>query len=112
MDTPRIKMDEKLARYLEKSLLGGLAWPVDGDGHPEDAALLGDYPDRAVFENTMMSLRLYGIPAFEQGTAQLPFTKVLFGTSLHGAAVFVPQSMREDALYLLLNPPEESETEA
>ena len=106
-----IKLDEKMARYLEKSLLGGLSWPTDAEGLPEPAMLLEDYPDRTVFENVMMSLRMYGIPAFEQFGHEIPFTKVLFGSSLRGAKIYVPQSLREDAVFLLTTPPDPSEVD-
>ena len=80
-------------------------WPVDSAGEKEPAVFLANIPD---FNNeadfTINMLMAYGIPVFKSYNSEGSLGKLIIGTSAYGAALYVPQSMLEDAKALLENP--------
>lgn len=81
-----------------------IKWPVGEDGKPERAVELLHEPDRGVFFNDRLYLLSMGIPVLEEPDGEVPFTSVLFGEAIKGGRLYVPESMAEDALFLLQNP--------
>lgn len=78
------------------------AWPVDNDGQRQRAVLLRHTFDSAAeADMTISLLAAYGIPCFPFYDGEGVTGKVISGFSGFGAALYVPQSMHDEALDLL-----------
>ena len=72
-------------------------WPLADDGSPEPPALLLDAKNAQELLNTQMLLTGLGIPFLIADRDKTTFTKVLFGTNITGAMLYVPASLLDDA---------------
>ena len=86
-------------------------WPKSADGTPEKPVFLVDSTEEAnAADMTIEMLRAYGIPAMKQYAEDGALGKVILGTPGCGVALYVPESMLEDARNLLV-PVDESTLE-
>ncbi|MBQ9459643.1 MAG: hypothetical protein IJU66_06885 [Oscillospiraceae bacterium] len=77
-------------------------WPKGEDGAPEKAAFLVDtFEADSQADLTVEMLRAYGIPAIRRYAKDGTLGKVVLGFSGYGVALYVPESMLEDARALL-----------
>ena len=94
-------MDEK---GWYRSLPGRLyeRWPKDASGEPEEPVLLTTAMNNNLFdEMTINMLEAFGIPCLRHYPGNGSFGKVILGMSGEGTEIYVPGSMREDAVSLL-----------
>ena len=93
---------------MDKSLSD---WPKTDAGEPVPPALLLDAQNSQEILNARMALTALGIPFLVQNPSPATFTTVLFGTELIGGNLYVPETLLEDAKFLLENPISEEELE-
>ena len=87
-------------------------WPKDAEGKPERAVFLTDtFEADAQADMLIQMLRAYGIPAAKHYAKDGTLGKVVLGFSGYGVAIYVPESMLEDAK-ALLEPVEDIDAEA
>ena len=87
-------------------------WPADAKGQKERAVLLRHTFDNPVdVDMTISLLSAYGIPCFPFYPGEGGTGKVINGFSGFGTALYVPESMLDDAAALLAAKPIENETE-
>jgi hypothetical protein len=87
-------------------------WPKSEDGAPEKAVFLVDtFEADSQADLTVEMLRAYGIPAVRRYAKDGTLGKVVLGFSGYGVALYVPESMLEDAR-ALLTPAEEISDES
>ncbi|MBE7002807.1 MAG: hypothetical protein E7425_00800 [Ruminococcaceae bacterium] len=84
-------------------------WPKGPDGMPENAAFLVDtFEADAQADMIVGMLRAYDIPAIKRYAKDGTLGKVVLGFSGYGVALYVPESMLEEAR-ALLEPVDDSE---
>lgn len=84
-------------------------WPKAADGTPEKAVFLTDtFEADAQADLLVEMLRAYDIPAVKRYAKDGTLGKVVLGFSGYGVALYVPESMLEDAQNLL-RPVEDTE---
>ena len=77
-------------------------WPKNAAGEPEQGAFLTRlFGDEVRVDMTVEMLRAYGIPAVKHCGDHGTLGKVVLGFSGTGTALYVPESMLEDARNLL-----------
>lgn len=77
-------------------------WPKTEDGSPEKAVFLTDtFEADAQADMLVQMLRAYGIPAAKRYDKDGTLGKVVLGFSGYGVALYVPESMLEDAQNLI-----------
>lgn len=77
-------------------------WPKGEDGAPERAVFLTDtFEADSQADLLIEMLRAYGIPAAKRYAKDGTLGKVVLGFSGYGVALYVPESMLEDARNLL-----------
>ena len=87
-------------------------WPKLPDGTPERAVFLADtFEADAQADMLVGMLRAYDIPAVKRYAKDGTLGKVVLGFSGYGVALYVPESMLEDAKNLL-TPVEDSPANA
>lgn len=85
-------------------------WPPDETGQEDRAVLLKNtFDSPAEADMTISLLAAYGIPCFPYYNGEGGAGKVINGFSGYGAALYVPQTMYEEAQALLAAAPIEED---
>ncbi|GHV09581.1 hypothetical protein FACS1894217_14140 [Clostridia bacterium] len=75
-------------------------WPTVND-QPEPPVFILTLKNPTDIASTTSLLHGCGIPTLTQSTMRKHFTTVIFGGDIHGADLFVPESLAEDAAEIL-----------
>ena len=88
-------------------------WPKAADGTPERPAFLTNAAEADAQSGLLVNmLRAYGIPVMQRFEKDGTLGRVVLGISGYGVALYVPESMLEDARNLIApaEAPDETET--
>ncbi len=81
---------------------GGVPWPTDEAGEPEEPVLLTEMSDAGMDCQLLLSrLQFYTIPSVTRYPGAGGLGKIILGFSGYGVQVFVPASRLEEASWLL-----------
>ncbi len=90
--------------HWAKSVSGELlkTWPKTENGSYETPVFLVNRPNLSMEDEMVVGmLKAYGIPAFRKYPNDGSFGRLITGFSGGGTDIYVPESMREDALTLI-----------
>ncbi len=105
-------MDDGVKLSWGRDLPGELAekWPKDADGEFVPPAFLTEIGQQDMEDSILVGmLGSYGIPCFKWYPHYGGFGKLILGMSAEGVALFVPETMAEDAKALMEGEPDNEE---
>ncbi len=97
------------ARNAGGRVMSEIPWPNGNDGQPIPPAALVYVRDEQQLCLTTSLLAACEIPSVMQSPNPTFYTGVLFGTSILGAQLFVPETRLEEALEIINTPYEEAD---
>lgn len=88
-------------------------WPKNGQGEPEEPKWLCNVRNTDLGDELMVNmLEAYGIPCLKMYPGDGEFGKVVLGMSGNGSDIYVPASLLDDAVAIIMAEPLETDDES